>query len=81
MDPDRIDTAFMLELVGDPEQVDRLLKGRPIFAVLPCPQPDGSIAWSTSVVPIGVIDSYATKPHESTVKVTMMLLRGEADKI
>ncbi len=78
---DRIETAFMMDLVGDPKTVERQIMGRAIHAAILCPQINGSEEWAVSVVPIGKVIGFTGSDGTSITRITIDLLHGEVDKV
>lgn len=81
MTDNSVSTGFMIDLVGDQEQIKKQLIGRPIHAAILCPQPNGSEEWAVSIVPFGRVISFSTEKGSSVTKVTIDLLHGEVDTI
>ena len=79
MIPEEITTAFMISVMdGTKERLDELFIGRKIHAAIQCPQPDGSLEWAVSVIPVGRVIGWE---NGDLVKVTMELLHGEVDTV
>ncbi len=74
-----IETAFMMDVNGTDEDLKTTLIGRKIHGAILCPQPDGGEEWAVTIIPLGVVQSY--ERMQGMLKVKVMLLHGEVDKI